>query len=544
MPVHTVSDERERFFRRPPWRLTLPLVALVASLALIVWTIPNWGAFAQNVAQFSALWESNQQTIILLCLKVSAPLSLALLMLGWCWLVYSAWCWLVYSPEREASPATSEDRQVLQQASYTPHRPYGSPDPITPLPPTLSNTQLYTQVTPPGELQLPLQPFQNGTQVTFTVAAPGPLEQVQATSDQVYVHINLLQDVQMVLYAPGPEGQSWSWGVDLKSNFKRMLLLAYIAHLQGNPVERNKMLNAVFLPGRTGAEAEIERLVSAFNDQKKALREALREAGRHLNDEVGREVVPEGLDVFANANMNWWLDRSCRVTDLATVEDLHQRIEQAEREGRMAGCVPVDVNAACQALIQAYRGDFLSALIALQPREFEPWNGKSSWARKPFTDYRDYFLQALWYAAGYELQMGQQVNAALGDDAREAQRAHFERAARLYGKYAMYACNTRFDANVVAGKSSAEPSVRVGMSEYALRSCLILNSVIGANSHLINQVYADYETQMKRKLGSEWHPSQETKIDLEAAVTGKSTYRLPLPVVPHGPFPYNLAQAR
>lgn len=531
MSVHTASDER--FFRKPPLLLTLLLVALAVGIALIFWTIPNLGVFSQNVTQFPALWqdESNRMTIVLLSLKVFSWLLFACLIGGWCWLVYSTWCFLPALTRHRAAPAVtsphsySDDTSPVpfsptQQTLYRAGQPITAFDPITPLPPTLDFTSASAQMAQTAQIPFP------------------PEDQ-----SPVFVTINVLEQVQMVVHAPDGAGKSRE--VDLKTHMKRLLLLAYIAHVQNRPVERNKMLYAVFGPGRTGIEAELDSLVSAFSDQKKAIRLALRDTIKLLNEEEGREVIPPNLDVFAHDdNMSWWLDPHCRVSDLEALEAQHLIIEQAEHEGRLKNCVTEEVNEACQAIFKIYRGDFLARLIVDNPREFENWNGKSSWVRRPFTLCRDYYLQALWYAAGYELQMGQErvgipVQNARGTDAQEALVAHFERAARLYRTYALYACNTRFDAKVSAGRSSAEPAERVVMSEYALRSCLLLYSAIGTTA-VIDQIYADFVKQMKRIVGNEWEPGPETVSDRDVAKSGRVAYRLPLPILCHGPFPYNL----
>src|SRR6266849_5002949 len=57
----------------------------------------------------------------------------------------------------------------------------------------------------------------------------------------------------------------------------------------------------------------------------------------------------------------------------------------------------------CDRLRKAYAGDFLANLLHESPEEV------SSWVRKPFTLYSDYFLQAVLYAAEYELRVGQQL---------------------------------------------------------------------------------------------------------------------------------------
>ncbi len=122
----------------------------------------------------------------------------------------------------------------------------------------------------------------------------------------------------------------------------------------------------------------------------------------------------------------------------------------------------------CDRLRKAYTGDFLADLLHDSPEEV------GTWARRPFTLYRDYFLQAVLYAAEYELRAGQQLaNEHLDDEGeaaeeqRRRQRAHYSRAAQLYRTYAMRACDSRFDLKVTFGGSGRAHGERVDMSERA-----------------------------------------------------------------------------
>jgi len=94
-----------------------------------------------------------------------------------------------------------------------------------------------------------------------------------------------------------------------------------------------------------------------------------------------------------------------------------------------------------------------------------------TWVRKPFTLYRDYFLQAVLYAAEYELRAGQQLagehlddEGEVAEERRKRQRTHYSRAAQLYRTYAMRACDSRMDLKVTFGGSGRAYGESVDMS--------------------------------------------------------------------------------
>ena len=199
----------------------------------------------------------------------------------------------------------------------------------------------------------------------------------------------------------------------------------------------------------------------------------------------------------------------------------------ARKDGKLIDEIPEQVKLSCDQLIAAYTGDFLEMVIKKYPSEFRPWQGYSSWARKPYTHYRDYYLEALWYAAQYEWQQGQhsanEKDAATKETSLRKQQEHFGRAAQLYGTYAMYACNSKFDTKVSFG-AHGQYGERVGMSERALRRCVVLLGVLG-RTDLVNQVWSAYCTQMKTISDQRWQPSQETQNDVQEALAQTNAYR-------------------
>ncbi|MBE3566181.1 MAG: hypothetical protein IMW90_10690 [Thermogemmatispora sp.] len=328
-----------------------------------------------------------------------------------------------------------------------------------------------------------------------------------------------------------PDGRSAL--VPLAPSAKRVQLLAYLAWLRGEQVSREKLLEDVFGHGLPDEEATPKRLGEAFDSHRKFLRKDLREAITHLNAAAGTELLPVDLDVFSTRQRMWRLASTCRVIDLEAVVSSHQFIEAAHHDGRLANGVPEDVKRACDVLLKAYRGDFLEEMIRDFPADFDPW--PSSWVRKPFTLFRDYYLQALWYSAEYELHQGLQlVDAPLeesrGEDAslRHLQREHYGRAAQLYQAYALHSVNHRFDTKLSFasfGQPGRAPGERVIMSERALRRAAQLYGWLGS-PYLLDQLYTAYVKQMRRLSSDQWRPSQETLQTIEQARSYTSTAHL------------------
>jgi hypothetical protein len=113
-------------------------------------------------------------------------------------------------------------------------------------------------------------------------------------------------------------------------------------------------------------------------------------------------------------------------------------------------------------------------------------------------------------------------NAEMQEATQRKQQEHFGRAAQKYQSYAMYACNSKFDAKATFG-AHGEFGERIGMSERALRRCVVLLGAIG-KTDLVNQVWSAYYTQMKSISDQRWQPSKETQADVEAARSQTSAY--------------------
>ena len=551
------------FFRRPPLVPTL-LVVASAGVSLVIWTIPNLGEFSRNVSQLPALWQvsSNQPEIKRLVASVFAPIIIALIVGACCWLWYTIkpFVW----PEREEAnrqsiihPGATDissrpvpPLQVLYQgaSSITPTLP------ITPLPPVLEESAQKQQAVAGHEGETE-QPGNGRANPAFSApvlrSEPGrkpggegqeaalPSGTAASTGDgaerPVYITINLLKEVHLSLHTPD---RALTVPLPLSGTIIRVQLLAYIAWQQGKKVNRDKMLEDVFGHGKSDEEATPKRLGEAFDSHRKFLRKDLRDAIDRINEQAGQTVIPPGLDFFENGNKLWWLADVCRVTDLEAVEASFRMIEQADNSGILANSVPEEVNEACLALIDAYKGDFLGNLLKDYAEDFDPWS--QSWVRRPYTLFRDYYLDALWYAAGYELKKGQAIEA--GEAQQEEQRQHFDRAARFYRTYAMHATSSRWDLKVSFGRNGREHGERVMQSERAMRRCIMLYGAMDM-THMVDKVWTAYYKHMRRFSAEVWDADEDTRKDLEAARSRTGAYRLPTQIALPGAFPPSLEPA-
>jgi hypothetical protein len=546
------------------------VIVTVGILAFIIWTLPNWKEFWDNLPQFPILWQipENRRIIIYLTIKITSPLLLIGITGIIVWLYY-----LIQSSQGEEGTDDAQPEQVqhgalaekmiyrstssstLEQTPKTQAVSFSAPlrsqavsvsrgyNPETPLPPTLSLTLApgkqveeanrptflvkdEQSVVPadqkrdvlPVRANLTVAPLQ-ASNLSQPLAVGG--EQV-ATSKPV-ISIRLLKDVSMRINVPG----GGHVVVPLTLNAKRVQLLAYIAWRRGELIDRDKILEHVFGWGLADEDATEDKLSERFESHKKLLRKKIREVViEHVNGPAGRQVIDPDLDPFVSDSGFWGLADCCRVDDLDIIETNHKILALARKDGKLVDEIPEYVWEACERLIASYSGDFLESLIKKYPGEFRPWQGRSSWVRKPYTQFRDYYLDALWYAAEYERQMGLRYGdggTEMGEANLRKQQEYFGRAAQKFQSYAMYSCNSKFDSKVTFGPHG-EYGERVGMSERALRRCIVLLGAIG-RTDLINQVWSAYVTQMKSISDHRWQPSRETQDDVQAAKAQTSAYR-------------------
>lgn len=573
-PSHATSHPVPSPFPWKPPLLPVLVVAAAILLALVLWTLPNWAAFSSTFSQGPALWQvsGNRLAMMLLLIKVASPVLLALLIGACFWLWYTIKPFLLEGEDTPFSAETAQSEQQLvpsllrqeqnREASLRAEQPplwQSEQDMLTPAMPSLSAASVVQGQQPeereeepdaqssgarkrlsPHAAALmqrrrqrlygrsvrigsPASPSANpSTASTDISVATTTFEAIPLARPSPLVSITLLKEVTVTLHAPGGISRL----VPLSLNAKRVQLLAYIAWMRGETLKRDRMLEQLFGHGRSDEEATPEKLGEAFDSHKKLLRTDIRQAITRLNAEVGQEAIPPDFDLFEHKRQLWWLSPLCQVPDLAAVEAEHRIIEEARKNGVLVNRVPEAVKAACDRLIAAYSGDFLEDIIRNYLDEFEPW--VSSWARKPYTLYRDYYLQALWYAAEYEWRLGQPVGDERADQADEAsqnqKREHWGRAAQLYRTYAMYACNNRFDTKVIFGTAGRDHGERVIMSERALRRAIVLYGAIGS-THLVDEAYSAYSRHMRHISSKMWQPDKETLADVQAAKEQTGIYR-------------------
>ncbi len=573
---HTRTRRAHRSFfgnRKPPPLIPSLVVGGVFLLALLFVTVPNWGEFSRIVSQFSALWQvsSNRREIIFLVIRVCSPLLLAAIAGACCWLWYTIKAYFRQEPapelvqSRESMPPSPSVRERKASTSSTQEsgQMIAPSLPVTPIPPVLSNASAGqgsvqpTQQEAEGEEARPdliehaqeLSP--DGTSADLRLATTSATEDLELPMEEMvsdaqtaqtpfYVSITVLKELSLTLHAPGGK----RFRVPLHLNAKETQLIAYLAWLhgqsRGQTISLDKLREHIFGYGRPDEDATPKKLQDALDSAKKEIRRQIRQAAQQVNQEAGDEVIPPNLDIFAIRNKRYGLSEICRVVDLAAIEAQHQIIQQAFDEGLLADSIPEAIKEACDRLRKAYPGDFLAALLQESPEEVGPW------ARRPFTHYRDYFLQAVLYAAEYELRAGQELADEHLDDEGEAaeeqrrrQRAHYSRAAQLYRTYAMSACDSRFDLKVTFGGSGRAHGERVDMSERTLRRCITLYGILGS-THMVNQVYSAYYKLLKSISAKAWEPSKETLQDLEGAQAQTNAYRFPARVMSHEPPPPHL----
>jgi len=336
------------------------------------------------------------------------------------------------------------------------------------------------------------------------------------------VAISLLKRVSVKLLAP--DGTTREVKLRRGENGIRLIMLAYIAWRQGEPVDRDKLLTYVIARGRR-RDMNTDQLSEVFDAAKKYLREDLKRAINEMNRQAGRELIAEKtVDFFSNEPGFYWLHPSCRVVDLAEIEKDYQTIQLARKDGlldeKLDGSLPEWVIEACQKLIGAYSGDFLEELIAKFPDEF------GLWVREPFTFYRDRYLDALWIMATYESALGRNFfdEQLTAEQNEEQRRHHIARAAQIFYDYALYAINSKWDQKLKFAYRANKDGERVIMAPRALRRCVVELGKLG-KTDTIDQVYLAFKERMSALSEGNWKPDRETESDVAEARRQTSAYR-------------------
>ena len=518
------GENANRRFPRGP----LLIVAAAFLVPLLFITVPNWGEFVSNISQFSQLWTipGNRQELVNNVIRVCSPLLLAAIATGCCWL------WDTVRAYRQQQPAEAapgqQDRSTWpgagERARFTSESNGKQALPTTPIPPVLDNgaaDKYARNAEAPGRDDDLDDEFEDDIEVED---APEQASASDAESAQtpIYLTITILGQLGMTLHVPGGK----SYPIPLSLNSKDSQLVAYLAWNHDRTVNLDRLKEHIFGYGKDDEDATPQRLQDAIDSSKKEIRRVVRLAIERVNRAVGHEVIPPHLDPFDIRNKQYRLASFCRVTDLCAIEAEHKIIQQAFDAGLLVDSIPVYVRRACVRLRKAYKaGDFLADLIADTSKEL------GSWVRKPFTQYRDYFFQALLFSAEYHLRAGHLLAGGSPSDPervkhrrQQRQRAHYSQAAHQYRIYAQRACDSRADLKVSFGGGGRAPGERVDMSERALRRFLTLMGMLGQTAEL-NQVYNNYHPYMRLISAKAWEPSRDTLADLKSAQEQTSAHR-------------------
>jgi hypothetical protein len=351
--------------------------------------------------------------------------------------------------------------------------------------------------------------------------AAEPTSVSDAETTTIYLTIRVLGKLSLTLQVPG--GKSYS--ITHSFNSQNIQLIAYLAWNHQRAVSLDRLKEHIFGYGKDDEAATPQRLQEAIDSSKKEIRRVIRLAIERVNRTEGREAIPRDLDPFDIANKQYRLASFCHVADLCALEAEHAIIQQAFDAGLLVDTIPDSVRKACLRLRKVYKaGDFLADLVGDTEKEL------GSWVRRPFTQYRDYFFQALLFSAEYHLRAGQRLASASASEALDAKqqkqlRGHYSRAAYLYRLYALRACDSRADLKVSFGGSGKTPGERVDMSERALRRFLALMGILGETGEA-NTFYNNYHPYMKKLSSNAWVPSPDTLADLKSAQEQTSAHRL------------------
>lgn len=271
-------------------------------------------------------------------------------------------------------------------------------------------------------------------------------------------------------------------------------LLAYMATqapTRASSVSQSRILAEVF--EHSWPRADHQSLRHVFLKYTHAL---YREVNKIAQDVGLPEVTLFDSEKIAGGATRWWLSDAWKVEDLVPVRHLHAQMEAAREQGATGVAALTSAAYRLIRLYQSYQGDFLEKYLA------HGAFGDATWARGPFTMYRDMYLQALWNAAVIE------HNASMRLSATERERSgSARRAASLYRTYALYAPKHRqFNLNAHRSRRQSERALR-GF----LRMCFWLADPLSAG-----EVYTAYAQLMAVEY-PEWMPEQDT-LDILRAV--------------------------
>jgi hypothetical protein len=271
-------------------------------------------------------------------------------------------------------------------------------------------------------------------------------------------------------------------------------LLAYLAAFRGKPVARDKLLEAIFGYGLSDEKYSLTNLTNHFNKCTQFLRQDI--------NKVAKELGIGELTIIACDRDEWrLLTDECRVVDLAEVQRLSAVLDGVSGEGFLQP----DVQEACQALLDVYRGDFLEGYVEDIVRAGgDDW--VDNWMREPYTAYRDIYFLASWYRAEFWRVKGYLCTGA-SEAERALQRNWYEMAAKLYRDYALHVL-TNF-TNESAMLFDLKIKQRVSQGERALRACLDMYTMTG-NTQAGDAAYRTFVARMEALTQGKWKPHANT----------------------------------
>jgi hypothetical protein len=490
--------------RRPQLSPTL-IIGGAFCLGLVVMLVLNRTELGLLLSQFGALWgiPQNRPIIVGLFVRIVFTAVVFAAIACACYLIVS-----VIKPDQEGSmrritPSVVETKTRYPAAPVASAVNGSSPQPkVQPEAPPAETHHEAGQVAPVSDV---VPESSLSSDVSHDETAPATdacITEQEATS--VSIEIRLLKTIQMDLCIPG-RNKRYKVSIDDLNSRARHLIAYIAAHKQA---KLDEMRTHVF----GSEEAETRLVQNAFSTAKRDIRRRINEAVEDARSTAGAQAVPDDLDLFVvGKNRKYSLPEYCHVTDLSFIEQQQHIIEEAEKSNELVDSVPRYVKDACDALISAYTGDFLEDLLVEDPDAIDPW--VQSWAREPFTRYRDAYLQAILYAGEYER------NAADAATNPSEKREHYANAARIFVQGAMAACNSRvcdgrFDTKVTFAKTGRRAGQHVTLSEQLIRWAIASYGKIGSTT-LANRAYGAYEQQMLRVSGRAWIAQPETTRLLE-----------------------------
>jgi hypothetical protein len=334
-------------------------------------------------------------------------------------------------------------------------------------------------------------------QASSSLPAPTHAEKSSTTASDVKLCISLLGEMKIWI-----EHNDERISVSLENN--QLQLLAYIASMapvREKAVSSSRILSDVF--SHTWPQVDTHTLSQSLEREVQLLHKEVNE----VTQSVG--VPPVALlkcEKFGNGSTKWWLSNEWSLVDLAAMKSLFEQMEGARELGEAGVLVLKSAADQLIELYQSYRGDYLEKCLLQE--EFS----NADWVRRPFTEYRDMYLQALWDAAAIEYNASVQLNLPEDQRARSA-----KRAALLYKTYALHMLkNQHLDLHPEKNKRQSERALR-GF----LRVCRWSADVQAAES-----VYSAYMELMVEQFPG-WQPSQQT-IDILRAMGLESGCDAPL----------------